>query len=342
MSTFGYNPHSWELITLFHSGPPDFARAEELLRLGADVNDQGNDKDENVLSGIIEGYRDSRIDEDRERCGACKKEYEDCIGCPFDKNPELGPSLLKVIRFFLDHGFDVNKDNGRYGAQCLAALVLSTFDRYMIDATKLLLHAGAQNIDAYCDEDSTPMGWMGDEASYQNTCWHDYSLGNIYEAVYQVYVAAEAGRPYDGVDSYESSIGKRILRVLAEVEPGTETFFSVDDPTSRHDNCFTCNLYFMYDGGFLKTTRYASFWVDTELPDSAFTDVSDRFLPLIGAEIESFSFGHHSIVKGTTHYGQPITTIRMDNGSSVAFTINFGEVEKEDYCAYYHLDVGKE
>ena len=66
MSTFGYNLHSWELITLFHSGPPDFTRAEELLRLGADVNDQGNDKNENVLSEIIEGYWNSRIDEDRE------------------------------------------------------------------------------------------------------------------------------------------------------------------------------------------------------------------------------------------------------------------------------------
>ena len=341
MSTFGYKPYSWELIELFHSGPPDFDKAEELIRLGADVNDQGDDKDDNVLSEIIMGYRESRIDEDRKRCGDCKMSNEDCIGCPNDKNPRVGPALLQVIRFFLDHGLDLNKDNGRYGAQCLAALVLSTFDRYMIDATKLLLHAGAKNIDAYSDEDSTPMGWMGDEASYQNTCWHDYSLGNIYEAVYQVYAAMEAGRPYDGIDCFEAAVGKRVRRVLAETESEEEIFFSVNEHNSRHDNCFTCNLYFVYDGGFLKTTRYAAFWVDTELPESTFTDGSDRFLPLIGAKIEAFSFGNHTIVKGTTHYGQPITTILMDNGSSVTFRINFGEVEKKDYCVYYRLDVGR-
>jgi hypothetical protein len=186
------------------------------------------------------------------------------------------------------------------------------------------------------------MSWMGDEGSYQDVGEHDHYLGNIYEAAYEIYAALEAGRPYDGIDSFESAVGKRLIRVLAETEPGKGPFFSVDEPTSRHENCFACNLYFMYDGGFLKTTRYASFWVDTELPDRAFTDVSDRFLPLIGAEIESFSFDHHSIVKGTTHYGQPITTIRMDNGSSVVFTINFGEVEKEDYCAYYWLEERRE
>ena len=47
--------------------------------------------------------------------------------------------MCAIIRFFIDHGFDVNKCDGCFGAQCLWALTLSTFDRYMIEATKLLL-----------------------------------------------------------------------------------------------------------------------------------------------------------------------------------------------------------
>ena len=52
-NTHGYKPLSWELIKLLSQGPPDFAGAEKLIHQGADVNDQGEDKEENVLSRIM-------------------------------------------------------------------------------------------------------------------------------------------------------------------------------------------------------------------------------------------------------------------------------------------------
>ena len=52
--------------------------------------------------------------------------------------------MCAIIRFFLDHGFDVNKCDGCFGTQCLWALTPSTYDRYMIEATKILLDAGAK------------------------------------------------------------------------------------------------------------------------------------------------------------------------------------------------------
>ena len=61
--TYGYTPQRYALITLFTSGTPDFKAAEKLIRQGADVNDQGDDKYENMLSEILLGYWLSGIDD---------------------------------------------------------------------------------------------------------------------------------------------------------------------------------------------------------------------------------------------------------------------------------------
>ena len=52
---YGYTPLSYALIELFESENPDFLTAEKLIQQGADVNDQGDDKSENVLSEILYG-----------------------------------------------------------------------------------------------------------------------------------------------------------------------------------------------------------------------------------------------------------------------------------------------
>ncbi len=56
-----------------------------------------------------------------------------------------GQNMIQMIQYFLDHGFNVHKYNGRYGAQCLYALVLFQ-ERSVIEVTKLLFHAGAEDI----------------------------------------------------------------------------------------------------------------------------------------------------------------------------------------------------
>lgn len=106
------------------------------------------------------------------------------------------------------------------------ALVLSSFDAHMIEATKALFDAGAKNmnISENDNEDETPWDFIGTEGSYQDTCCHNHHLGNIYEAVYQMYLAIDEGRPYNGIDSYEASCGKRILRVFAESPKSGDVF----------------------------------------------------------------------------------------------------------------------
>ncbi len=312
-ATYGYTPLSYALIELFVSDSPDFSIAEELIRQGADVNNQGDDKSENVLSEILYGYH---------------------------SNFSGDMSLAKIISFFLDHGFDVARNKGRHGAQCLCALTFSPFEREIIDATKMLLDAGALNVPVEDDEpeNATPMSAIGTEQSFQDIGEGNHYLGNIYEAVYQIYVALEEGRSYSGIESFEAVIGKNILRIIAVGDNIDSIFTSVDLPTSKHKNCFYHNLFMIFDGGYLICTKYASYWVDTTPINEKTVDVSEFFFRIIGHKICQITFDHKSIKKGVTCYGQPVTTFHFDNDVKLTFSINFGEVEKDDYCSYYYYD----
>ena len=331
---YGYGELENQLIDLFRSGAPDFAAAEELLRKGADLNAVGKDDDENILSEILSGYWWSeRGDTISEACDNCSEKH--CDNCEHNLNPNLGESMCAIIRFFLSHGFDVTKNDGCFGAQCLWALTLSTFDRYMIEATKLLFDAGATNRTISQNSDETPLGFIGTEGSFQGTCEQNHSLANIFEAVYQIYQAIEDGRAYRGIDSYEKAVGKKIICVLAESNDDKPIFFPLDLPEFKKENCYTATLYFVYDGGVLVSTQYADFWTDTVLPDTHLKDVSKHFDGIVGHTIRSFAFDHRSVEKGTTFYTQPITTIEMDSGHKTRFSINFGEVKEEERAAYF-------
>lgn len=60
----------------------------------------------------------------------------------------------------------------------------------------------------------------------------------------------------------------------------------------------------------------------------------------LGETIKQFKFEHRSVTKGTTHYGQPITTIEMESGNSVTFSTNFGDVKDDDRAAYFEIKKG--
>lgn len=337
----GYGDLENKLIDLFRSGAPDFDAAEELIRQGADINAIGKKDDENILSEILNGYwwsKHGNVISDA--CGNCDENHCDNCEHNCDLNPNLGASMCAIIRFFLAHGFDVNKCDGCFGAQCLYALTHSTFDRYMIEATKLLLDAGAKNrttSPTSTDSEETPWSIVATEGSYQDTCECDHSTGNIFEAVYQVYQAVEDGRPYSGIDSYEMAIGKTLIKVLAESDGADATFFTMDLPEFKKDNCYTQTLYFVYDGGVLISTQYADFWTDTVLPAVELIDVSEHFDGIVGNTIKGFTYDHRTVVKGTTHYVQPIATIEMDSERKARFSINFGEVKEEERAAFYEL-----
>lgn len=332
---YGYGKLENELIDLLCSGKPDFHAAEALIRQGADINATGKHDDENVLSEILTG----QVDIAGDLCDDCTENRGIDPGYSHHANSALGPLLCATIRFFLNHGFDVNRRSGCYGAQCLWALTRSTFDRYMIIATKLLLDAGATNrtiSPTSTDADETPWNSIGLQGDFQGT-EHNYDLANLYEALYQIYQAAADGRPYNGIDSYEMAIGKKVMKVLAEVNDTKPIFFSMDLPQFKRDNCYTQTLYFVYDNGVLVSNQYADFWTDSILPVTNLVDISSSFDGVVGSTIMGFTYDHRTIVKGFQHYGQPITTIEMDSGCKIRFSINFGEVKEEERAAFYEL-----
>ena len=215
---------------------------------------------------------------------------------------------------------------------------MTSSDRGMIEATKILLDAGAKNrtISLAADCDETPWDWIGSEASFQSAERH-YALSNVFEAVYQIYQAVEDGRPYGGIDSYETAVGKKVLKVLAEGDGVRPVFYPVSLPQFQKENCFTKTLYVVYEGGVLICTQYAEFWTDTILPEGEMIDISEHFPGVVGREIKNIDFDYKTIVKERTHYGQPITMVEMASGQKVTFSINFGLVKDEERAAWFEL-----
>ncbi len=337
---YGYGELEDKLISLLKLGEPDLETAEELIRLGADINADGRDDDENILSEILRCYQTESKGgfltcEEPE----CHMDY--CHECPKyrDLNPDAGRSMVKIIRFFLEHGFDLQRKDGRVGAQCLSAIAISVFDRHIIDATKLLLDHGAENIGTSEDPKRSriPLDSIGMEGAVQDMEYCNHHLGNIYEAVYQIYMALEKGRPYAGIDSYEKIIGKKIIRILSDIPEGKEPFFKLSVSGSEHENYYRQDLYFMTDEGALITTEYADLWFDSIRPYGEMLDVTAHFPGIAGAVVREVRFGHREVMREGRGYGQPVTTLVMDNGKTLTLTINHGETEEKDRVAYFRI-----
>lgn len=330
---YGFGELGNRLITLFRSAPPDFDAAEELLMQGADINAIGRNDDENILSEILIGYPDAPLDE--------LPDYDDADVEALRKLvPDPGSAMCDIIRFFLAHGFDVTKREGCFGAQCLYSLTLTTDYRHIIEATKLLIDAGAINRTVSLstrDEDYTPWSSIEDDVFDLDCLSNEYSDANLCEAVYQIYRAIDEGKPYRGIDSYGLAIGKKIRRVFAESSGEQPVFFSIDTADFKHNNCYNATLYLVYDDGVLVTTRHADCWTNTVLPSSGLVDVTEHFAGIVGGRILRFVFGGKSIKRDKTRYTQLIFTIEMDSGSKVRFATNNGEVSEELYSAYFEV-----
>lgn len=326
------------IVDLMCVEEPDYVAVEELLKQGADINATNADGDESILSEIFEyGEWGNRFKDDQYENLQIKnytvKEYK-------QTDPQYGNTMCEIIKFFLAHGFDVTKKGGCLGAIVLYDLALSSFDRYMIDATKLLIDAGAINrpiTDDPKDRCETPWNRIGVEGSCMGTIHYDHALENIYESIYQIYQAIDEGRPHAGIDSFEAAIGKKIIKVLATHSGDSPVFYTIDQPSFKKANCYTSKLYFIYDEGSLITTQYADFWTDAFVPDTDLVDVSEDFNEIIGSTIKRFYYGHKSVEKNGATCGQPITLIEMNNGKKMIFSINFGEVEKVDRAAFFEL-----
>lgn len=347
-NTYGYNPLSYELIELLRSGAPDFGLAEELIRRGADINDQGDDKDENVLSEILEGYeciRQDALSEKDDVCDDCDNNGQECFPCKYNKKtqPNVGKDMVKIIRFFLNHGFDVTKCNGKYGMSCLSALVFSAADRYMIEAIKIIFDAYGSNKPKWReDDDEAPLAVLKTECGYLYSCMLNPYRGNIYETACQVYYALKENRSYEGIQTCEAAIGMKILRVMADETNVKNVFSSMTRSDFKSDHCFRCRLYLMFEGGYLIYSPDASCWVDSTMPEKPLVDVSAYFEPIINKTIRQILFDYHSTDEWANYYELPVNhgdttiSITFDSDIKINFSYKFIEVPRKASCSYFY------
>lgn len=147
-------------------------------------------------------------------------------GCP------SGTILVEITKRFLDNGYDVAANEGLNGAACLNNLCWATFDKYILDAAKLLLAAGA---DTKISIDEDVDGYSGIKGSISwrlggDWVYGSYTVANIFEAFWQLVEAFDEGKDYRSICAFEDCIGEPLRRaefIASEplVQDGAVTMF---------------------------------------------------------------------------------------------------------------------
>lgn len=290
---YTYGKYEDELLVLMSEGDEDFKKADQLIALGADVNASNGCFDENLLSNIILEF------------GVYHKKG-------------IGQKLEQIINYFLENGFDVNRDNGRYGISCLNALKWSTFDQYTIRLIKIFLNAGARN--NYIDsegEDYTPQEGFGTESSYLRLCCDDEHMSNIYEAAYQVFEAQKSGRSYRNIDWYGKAIGGSLRKVYVENSYVYDFICSINNGNILDSVVLTNTTYIVLDKRVLVIEPNLVLWSDRNLPDTKLCDISSKFGSVLGHTIEKFSFKRNDYTVDFKTTRNPVILIEMKEGGRI-------------------------
>ena len=154
-------------------------------------------------------------------------DYEETILSELLGNYDLyhnGSLMPDIIRSFIKHGYDVHANDGINGGLCLSQLCWSSYDKYVLDAAKVLLDAGAPIDYASADDDPDDDESRGvlDSISWKlSGLWvvdGDYSVANIFEAYYSMIMAVKDGKDYREISSYLDCIGLRLDKVSATVD----------------------------------------------------------------------------------------------------------------------------
>lgn len=339
---YGYGDIGNRLLDACIKYAPDFQLVKELLNSGIDLNmiseknrNEPQDKNETILSEIILNYTESL---DRSYCQGCERDI--CYGCT--RHGSDGQYLPEIVRLFLEYGFDCSAHGGLAGAICLQNLTWSTYDEYILDAAKLLLKAGARPDCIVCDfpENETVLQWVAVKESAADCVDEDHSLSNLFYTLYEIMDASVKGEAFDGIQYFDHCVGKRLDRVhLCSDRNAMEGFFQMNTQRGSYEHCFRDQLIMWCENMPLCINGYTDAIIDPRVPEKMKDqiDVSEYFSDCIGHRITGFSFDHISFTKASTGYHQPITLIHLDNGKTIRFSINSGEVKRAETAAYFCL-----
>lgn len=334
-SESGFGKLEEQLIREGQAETPDFEKMRQLLAAGADVHAVSTiDPQENILSTIILGYPDEWSSE---VCDGCTK--ASCEGCPENTHPWRdmdGRHLPEICRFFLQNGFDVRRNQGAFGGQCMLNLTWSSYDPYILDVLKLLLHAGADP--DYKDEDGSLRNWVGTKCSAAECVDQDHELENLFEAMYRILQNASEGRDYDAVEYFAAAIGKTVDRIELYPTPGREPIFTVDEPLCYSDRCVHGDLVFWCGDKALRITPWLEIMVDpTVAADAARTafDMRPYLGDCLGQSLTKVVFSHDEEVRSKCFFDSEVVELHFSNGACVRVSTNHGKVPPEQYAASF-------
>ena len=279
-------------------GPDGFGECEKLLEAGVDINEVLDYPDGNsyLAQAILVAY---------------------------------GKNLVPIIRFCIEHGFDVGKMDGRFGAECLLNVCYSTYDRYIVDAGRELIRAGAVDMEIEDSKDvlETAIYKKGYEEVFPQD-YPGYDVVNYFEAYIRMLEALHEGDTEADYGTFHDAEGKRITHVYAIKKNAGSTFIDGE----HHKNTFRDTLYFEYNEGFLAIDRYLGIWTAGQLPTGKVEDVSKHFKDILGRCVKSITFDDH---------GKPglyELRVNMDSGRSISFETNFRETNEEsEHCAFCNI-----
>jgi len=237
-----------------------------------------------------------------------------------------GENLVPIIRFFIEHGFDVGKMDGKFGAECLSNVCFSSFDKHFVDAGRELIRAGA--VDVVMNGENALDAAMT-EGSYQECCEHNYILGSYFETYIKMLEALHEGDTESYYGTLHEAEGKTISHVYAAKPSDDSTFIDM----KNHSNTYTATLYFEYDDGFMAVDRYTSIWTAGRLPSGNTEDVSKKFKDILGRRVKKINFVD---VPGRR---TPELRIDMDSGRRICYGTTFEETDKEaEYRAFFRIE----
>ena len=205
-----------------------------------------------------------------------------------------GKDLVEITKRFLKNGYDVSANEGLNGCQCLHHLSWATYDRYILDAAKLLLDAGARtDLPLDLDENNDGDWETGVKSSISwdiSGQWVEgfYKIANNFEAYWQLIDAFEAGKDYHSVRSFEECIREPLSR--ADFLPaGRDAPISSRDPLTYFDG----HLVLWFGRKPLVISKYIDFVINpltVEEKKDAVICADEYLRPLLNARLKRVYF----------------------------------------------------
>ncbi len=261
--------------------PLDIERLGQLLEAGVDINSVSDDSAEpkSILAHLIEDYSFYfECDRGPKESDAC--DNKTCEGCNHNRAQYCGKALHELIRFFVEHGFDVP----RFGAECLYELCYSSYDNWVLMSAELLIDHGA-NLNEKDNDGDTVLDWVAWQLGDWNT--GEFRSGNLFCAFCEMVKAAMDGEDYHGIRDFDVCIGHKVTRIERIIDDATAALVEDDEQARFHEG-----VLIWCDDMPLYVDKNPEVYVCPIRVEKAQKriDISDQYAPFIGAEIEDLYF----------------------------------------------------